>query len=190
MMAARNSGSLVLNPPDEDDGMPMMKAFALRASEREFDTTDLRLKDLSDLLWAANWINRFKTGKRIAPSAQNAQDIEINVFMKSGVYLYDAGKHALEFTAAGDHRKEVAGRQENMIKAPVMLVLVSDISRFRYGGYSLKISWAYADTGIVSQNITLFYASAGLATRPRGTMDQEKLKEILNNPVSHKLSDQ
>jgi len=81
-----------------------------------------------------------------------------------------------------------------------MLVLVSDISRFRSGGDSLKITWAYADAGIVSQNIALYCASAGLATRPRGTMDQEKLRTILqlkdsqypvlNNPVSYKLPDQ
>jgi SagB-type dehydrogenase family enzyme len=200
LLAAQNPGTIVLDPPDKDGGMSTMKAFALRSSAREFDTTELKLKDLSDLLWAADGINRPESGKRTAPSAMNAQDIDIYVFMKTGVYLYDAGKHTLEFAAAGDHRKAVAGRQENMAKAPVMLVLVSDISRFRSGGDSLKITWAYADAGIVSQNIALYCASAGLATRPRGTMDQEKLRAILqlkdsqypvlNNPVSYKLPDQ
>jgi nitroreductase len=56
--------------------------------------------------------------------------------------------------------------------------------------------WAAADAGIVSQNISLFCASVGLATRPRAFMDRQKLREILklkdsqhlilNNPVSHK----
>jgi nitroreductase len=51
------------------------------------------------------------------------------------------------------------------------------------------------DAGLVSQNISLFCAGTGLSTRPRATMDNVKLKEILklkdsqhpmlNNPVSY-----
>jgi nitroreductase len=84
-----------------------------------------------------------------------------------------------------------------MAKAPVICVLVSDISRFRAGADSLKLIWAAEDAGIVSQNISLFCASIGLATRPRASMDQQKLREILklkdtqhlmlNNPVSYRI---
>jgi len=52
------------------------------------------------------------------------------------------------------------------------------------------------DAGIVSQNIAVFCAGLGLNTRPRASMDHEKLKSllqlkdtqhlILNNPVSYK----
>ena len=116
--------------------------------------------------------------------------------MKSGIYLYDAKKHILESVVDGDYRKLVADKQENFAKAPVICLLVSDISRFRSGGDSLKIIWAAFDAGIVSQNISLFCASVGLATRPRASMDQQKLRKILklkdsqrlmlNNPVSYK----
>ncbi len=198
--AAQDAMTIVLDPPDTEGGKPAMEAFSLRSSQREFDTADLAVKDLSNLLWAANGINRPESGKRTAPSAMNAQDIDIYVFMKSGVYLYDAQNHLLSLEAEGDHRKTVAGRQEGMAKAPVMLLLVSDISRFRSGTDSLKILWAHADAGIVSQNIALFCASSGLATVPRGTMEKEELREILklrdsqypvlNNPVGKKLPGQ
>jgi hypothetical protein len=42
----------------------------------------LNLKDISDLLWAANGINRPESGKRTAPSARNAQDIDVYAVMK------------------------------------------------------------------------------------------------------------
>ena len=173
-----------------------MKALSLRASEKNFDTTTLKLQDLSDLLWAANGINRADVGKRTAPSAMNAQDIDVYVSMKSGFYLYDAKKHSLELVVDGDYRKLVADKQENFAIASAICLLVSDISRFHNGGDSLKLILAAFDAGIVSQNISIFCASVGLSTRPRATMNQQKLREILklkdsqrlmlNNPVSYK----
>jgi len=195
-MAAQESKTIILNPPDTTRGLPVMKALSLRASSSEFDTTSLSLQDMSDLLWAANGINRPEIGKRTAPSAMNAQDIDVYAVMKSGVYLYNANKHCLDFNIDGDHRALVAGKQENFAQAPFFCVLVSDISRFSRGDDSLKLVWAAEDAGIVSQNISIFCASVGFATRPRATMDQEKLRGILqlkdsqhlmlNNPVSYK----
>jgi SagB-type dehydrogenase family enzyme len=195
-MFAQSTKTLLLNPPDITRGLPYMKALSLRASATEWDTTNLSLQDLSDLLWAANGVNRPEIGKRTAPSAMNAQDIDVYVFMKSGVYLYDAKKHLLELVIDNDYRSSIAGMQEAVAKAPVVCLLVSDISRFTAGEDSLRLFWAATDAGIVSQNISIFCASVGLATRPRASMDQQKLRQILNlkdsqhlmlnNPVSYK----
>ena len=173
-----------------------MMAISLRASASDWDSTDLDLQDLSDLLWAANGINRAETGKRTAPSAHNAQDIDVYVSMKSGIYLYDAKKHLLELVLDKDCRTLIADPQKAVATAPVICLLVSDISRFKVGDDSLKLFWAAADAGIVSQNISIFCASVGLATRPRASMDLQKLRQILklkdsqhlmlNHPVSYK----
>jgi hypothetical protein len=45
------------------------------------------MQDLSDLLWAANGINRQDEGKRTASSAMNAQDIDVYVFMKDSQHI-------------------------------------------------------------------------------------------------------
>lgn len=195
-MFAQSPQTLLLNPPDITRGLPFMKALSLRASATEWDTTSLTLQDLSDLLWAANGINRSEIGKRTAPSAMNAQDIDVYVFLKSGVYLYNAKQHLLELVIDNDYRSSITGMQKSVAKAPVVCLLVSDISRFTVGEDSLRLFWAAADAGIVSQNISIFCASAGLATRPRASMDQPKLRQILklkdsqylmlNNPVSYK----
>ncbi len=171
--------TIVLNQPDTNRGLPVMKAFAQRSSQAKFDTLSLKLQDLSDLLWAADGINRADLGKRTAPSAMNSQDVDVYVVMKAGAYLYDAKKHQLDLVTAGDYRLQVAGRQENFAGAPLFCVLVSDISRFKNGTDSVKLQMAALDAGIVSENIGLFCAGTGLATHPRVTMEVPKLKETL-----------
>ncbi len=171
-----------LPKPNTDRGMALMKALGQRASDREFDTTTLKLGDVSDLLWAANGVNRPLEGKRTAPSAQNAQDIDVFAFFRSGIYVYDAPAHNLKLIEAGDHRAVLAGRQETVAKAPLIVLLVSDISRFRGGDQALRLEWGAMDAGIVSQNILLFCASEKMACRPRASMDKPKLKELLKLP--------
>lgn len=192
----QNLKPIKLDPPDTGRGYCVMKSLSVRASVREFDAKELSLGDLSDLLWAANGVNRPETGKRTASSAMNAQDIDIYVFMQKGIYMYNAVKHQLDPLVEGDYRNYAAGTQEFVAKAPLICVLVSDISRFKQGEDSLKLVWAAIDAGIVSQNISLYCASVGLSSRPRVTMDQEKIREILklndtqymimNNTVSYK----
>jgi len=58
-------------------------------------------------------------------------------------------------------------------------MLISDTSRFRGGTPELKLEWGAIDTGIVSQNIALFCAATGMATRPRASFDREAIKSIL-----------
>jgi hypothetical protein len=164
-----------LLPPDKTRGVTIMKAFEARASVREWSSRNLSLQDISDLLWAANGINRSTEGKRTAPSAMNAQDVDIYLFNEEGIFLYDARGNKLKPVVAGDYRS-LPGATE----APVNLVLVSDISRFRAGSDSLKIGWANMDTGIVSQNISLFCAGTGLKTRPRASFPgADKIRSLL-----------
>ncbi len=84
-----------LPPPRTHGGMPLMDALANRATSREFGERDLPRRMLSDLLWAAFGINR-PDGKRTAPSAFNAQSVDIYLAMKEGVFLYGAKGHFLK----------------------------------------------------------------------------------------------
>ncbi len=177
---AQGLTGIILSPPDTNRGLPVMKALQRRASTRQFDTTNLNQQDLSDLLWAANGINRPQSGKRTAPSALNAQDIDVYVVLKKGIYLYNAADHTLQPVVKGDHRQLFAGRNPEEQIAPVICLLVSDLSRFPTGDESMHMVWAAEDAGIVSQNISLFCASVGLATRPRANMPVEIVRQLLN----------
>lgn len=157
----------------------VMKALSDRHSTREYSAKSLSLSDLSDLLWAANGINRKDSGKRTAPSALNKQDVDVYVVLPDGSYLYDAKNHQLNLVSEGDHRAAVAGGQAFVKSAPVSLVLVSDIARFGDAKNARNQLMGAMDAGIVSQNISLFCASANLATVPRASMDMDQLKKAL-----------
>ncbi len=166
-----------LNKPDLNRQGTVMKALQDRQSTRKFDTRELSIADLSDLLWTANGINRPESGKRTAPSAMNRQEIEVYVCTARGCYLYNAKENRLDPVSEVDARP--------LKEAPVCLVLI--------GPTDFKL--APVDAGIVSQNISIFCASARLATVPRATQDQAALKEalklgdnkaaILNHPVGY-----
>ena len=184
---AQELSSFKLLPPDTQRGLPVMQALKQRASVSAFSSKSLSQQDLSDIIWAANGVNRPAEGKRTAPSARNSQDIDVYVILESGAYLYDANKHELIPIITGDYRQLVSGRQTNMANAPLMLVLVSDLSRFSGNNQELKIQWAAIDAGIVSQNIALACAGLGLVTRPRASMDAERLREVLKLGENQRL---
>lgn len=168
-----------LPKPNLNRSGAVMKALFERQSTREYASKALSLADLSDLLWAANGINRSNSGKRTAPSAMNKQDVDVYVVLPEGTYLYDAKNHQLNLVAEGDHRGAVAGGQAFVKTAPVSLVLVSDISRFGDAKSARNQLMGAMDAGIVSQNISLFCSSANLATVPRASMDFDQLKKVL-----------
>ena len=93
-----------LDQPDLERGAPIMKALSDRQSIRSFSEKALSQKDLSDLLWAANGINRQESGKRTAPSAMNRQDVKIYICTKNASYLYDHKAHAMIPVNDGDVR--------------------------------------------------------------------------------------
>jgi SagB-type dehydrogenase family enzyme len=184
-----------LKKPDLARKAPLMEALSKRMSVRDFGAKKLSDQELSDLLWAGNGVNR-PDGKRTAPSARNVQDIDIYVVTPEGAYLYDAKKNTLEPVASGDHRAVIAPQQAFVATAPINLLLVSDYGRFPGGAGDVGTAqMAAMDAGMVSQNIALFCAAAGLATVPRAMIDAEKTaaalklkptqKVLLNHPVGY-----
>lgn len=198
-LAAQALQPIKLNPPDTTRGLPLMRALAVRASATVWSDRELTLQDLSDLLWAANGLNRPDENKTTASSAMNAHDVDVYVFMTSGAFVYDYRTHQLTPVAPGDHRATIltqrpsrpgaqASTPASAPEAAIQIVLVSDAARFRAGSDEQRYEWGALDAGIVSQNISLFCAATGLKTRPRAMMDQEKIQEILQlRPAQHVL---
>jgi len=166
-----------LPAPDRRGGIPLMQALAKRRSSREFAKKPLPLRVLSSLLWAAFGMNR-KDGGRTAPSAINAQEIDIYVALPSGAYRYDARKHQLTLAAAGDLRR-VTGYQDFVDEAPLDLVYVADHARMRMVPAAQRESYASAAAGAISQNVYLFAASSGLATVIRAWIDRSAIADAL-----------
>jgi nitroreductase len=167
---------IALKAPDKKGGLSIMEALWQRKSVRTFSDKKLSDQMLSNLLWAANGINRPKENKRTAPTAMNKQEIKLYAATEEGTYYYNAQKNVLEALTKGDVRP---------LSAPVVLIIVAE-SASDYSGI---------DGGIVSQNISLFCSGNGLATVARGSMDKAALTKalklgkgevlILNHPVGY-----
>ena len=169
-----------LVPPDLARPAPLMQALKERRSGREHDARPLTLRQLSELLWAANGVNR-DNGRRTAPAAQNQQVVDVYVILPVGIYLYDAPGERLLPVAAGDYRK-TAGREEFVTTAPVNLVYVADPARFGDPGIPAdeKQNWCCIAVGEMAQNVGLYCAGAQLGNVLRTVFDRrEKLGAAL-----------
>ena len=181
-----------LPAPVASGGMGLFEVLQKRASIREYSDKDISDKTLSQVLWAACGKNR-PDGRITAPSAVNAQDVMVYVCKANGAFLYDAQNNTLVQVSKKDLRKAVAGRQEFAAKAPVSLVLVSNLEKLPRANQMLGAM----DVGYVSENICLACTALGLATVPRATMDIETLKKelglgekqvpMLNNPIGYPI---
>jgi len=185
---AQLSGQKIELPkPNLDKGHSIMKSLSLRKSgvPQDFQKTkDLSLAEISDLLWAANGVNRPGEGKRTAPSAMNSQEIDVYILAKTGAYFYDAKTHSLNLVAKEDLRALGAGGQAVFADAPLNVLLVADISKFAHGDDAGKQKFGALDAGIVSQNISLFCSGTGLVTRVRANMDSQGLSKALKLTAS------
>lgn len=171
----------------------VMETYKQRKSVREYSAKALSEQDLSDLLWAAQGQNR-EDGHLTSPTAMNRQEIRLYVFTEKSVSLYDPQANTLTQVASGDHRGIMASGQDFVKNAPVVLLMVADMDKFRSNNQHAQ--WMVAvDTGIVCENINLFCSAAGLCTVPRGTMDSKAISTLLglndnqipliNNPVGY-----
>ncbi len=170
--------AIQLNDPDMSRGSSLMQSLQQRKSVRSYSEKPLSTQDLSDLLWAAYGVNRPDEKKRTIPTASNVQDIDLYLFTAEGIYLYDASENMLNPVLEGDFRAE-AGIQDFVGTAPVTIVIVSDLSRYRRGDEAARRRYAAMHTGSVSQNISLFCAANNMGTVAIGMLDYDAVKERL-----------
>ncbi|AEJ01626.1 nitroreductase [Nitrosomonas sp. Is79A3] len=169
--------SILLPPPEKHGGLPLMEALAIRHSSRDFAPDPLSMQLLSNLLWSAYGINR-TDGGRTAPSALNAQEIDVFLALPSGAYRYDAAVNELHLVAASDLRR-ITGYQDFVDEAPLDLVYVADYTRMNLVPVGQRESYAAVAAGAITQNVYLFAASNGLATVIRAWIDRVAIADAL-----------
>jgi nitroreductase len=176
--------SIELPAPRKTGGMPLMEALAKRATVREFDTTNISIQQLSDLLWASFGVNR-PDGRRTAPSASNKQEIDIYVLLKNGAFIYDAQNNKLIIVTPEDLRSQAA--DQKFANAPVQLIFVADLAKRGESTEDGKLRTANIDCGYISQNTYLFCTSEGLVTGARGSVNRNVLTPKLKLRVDQRI---
>jgi len=175
-----------LPAPQTDGGKPLMAALKERKSSRKFSKKALSQQMISNLLWAANGINRPDSGKRTAPSAHNWQETDIYLASDQGLYFYDAKANALLPVLSKDIRV-LTGKQKFTGTAPVNLIYVADLSKMKKGSPEDKILYSAAGAGFISENVYLFCASEGLSTVVRAWIDRQKLSQVMKLKPDQKI---
>jgi SagB-type dehydrogenase family enzyme len=159
-------------------GMTFMQVLQKRQTMRDFSDRELSLETLSRLLWAAFGINRPDGAHRTAPSAKNAQEIDIYVALAQGLYVFDPHAFALHPILKDDIRA-ATGWQDFVPHAPVNLIYVANMEKMDPASRQEKKFYAALDTGYISQNVYLFCAAEGLATVARGWVDRPALAKFM-----------
>jgi nitroreductase len=183
LSSAQEEEVIKLPPPQTDGGMPLMKALSLRKSTRgDFGPAKpLSMQTISNLLWAADGINRPGTDHRTAPSAADWQNIDIYITTEDGLFLYDPQAHALKVLGKEDVRG-VAGTQPFVAGAPLNLIYISDYDKAQFNGQPMPDvaeSWSFANVGLIAQNVYLFCASENLACIVRAMADPDEIAKTL-----------
>jgi SagB-type dehydrogenase family enzyme len=166
-----------LLPPQTTGGMPLMEVLSKRETNRNFSQKEIDNQKLSNLLWAAFGINR-SNGKRTAPSARNAQEIDIYVFKSTGVYLYVPAENQLHQVYNQDIRDKLP-KQEGFKDAPILILLVANYDKMEKFEDSAKEFYGAIDAGYISQNIYLFCTSENLTTCAIGMIQRDQIIELL-----------
>jgi nitroreductase len=192
-LRAEDLKPISLAQPRIAGGKPLMVALKDRRSTKAYSPQPIPMEVISDLLWAAEGINRPDSEKRTAPSATNSQNIDVYVLLARGSYVYDAKAHSLVPVLAEDLRLLSAGPQDYAKDPPLHLLYVADYTKMsRIPEPSKKILFSACNAGVICQNVELYCASTGLGAAIRGTMDipalHRKLKlrgdqEIMLNQV-------
>ena len=155
----------------------VFEALRMRRTSRAISDKPIPLHILSDILWAAQGVNRiqgpFGDPGRTAGSASNSQEICVFVAMEDGTYLYEPDLHRLIPIAPGDVRPLAIGSGQGRAgaNAPVRLIYVVDLERFKSAPFQepglhdpeVQKSYYFVGTGLIAQNVYLAASSLGLA---------------------------
>jgi len=159
-----------------------------RRSVREFNDDQVAIKDLGQLLWAAQGITGEDGFKRAAPSAGAKYPMEIFVvagevtWLGPGVYRYRPESHDLDLVKKGDFRQALSDEalsQEWVANAPLSIVITGVYERTmeKYGERGIR--YVHIEAGAVAENIYLQAAALHLGTAYVGAFSDEGVQAIL-----------
>jgi hypothetical protein len=169
---------ITLPQPLFDQCGTVFESLKMRRTCRSISDKKISLQILSDILWAAQGVNRtqgpFGGPGRTAGSASNSQEICVYVAREEGTYLYEPDVNKMTLIVAGDNRSLAIGPGQGMAGAnvPIRLIYVVDIDKFKNAGFQepglynaeIQKSYYFVDTGLIAQNVYLAASSLGLAT--------------------------
>lgn len=186
-----------LPDPMIDGDVSLERTIHKRRTIRSFEGKALTLKQLSQVLWAAQGITDIGEFKRAAPSAGALYPIDIYGVvgrdciekLDAGVYLYEPASHTISLVKEGDFRRDIAIAslgQMWMAHAPLTLVITAEYSRITVKYRQRGIRYAIMEAGHIGQNIFLQSQAMGLEAGIVGAFEDQEVIQVMGSKKTHK----
>ncbi|RCK75882.1 MAG: hypothetical protein IGBAC_1157 [Ignavibacteriae bacterium] len=182
-------GNEILLPKPEKFGkVSIEETLSKRRTIRNYSKEPIQLKELGQLLWAAQGITSDE-GFRTAPSAGALYPLEIFIVtgnveeLEDGIYRYNPSKHSIIKISSGDKRKQLADAalgQEQIQTAAVNIIITAVLKRttWKYGERGKR--YVHIEVGHAAQNVMLQAEALGIGVCPVGAFQDEKVKKLLS----------
>lgn len=176
-----------LPEPAHDSNVSVERALLARRSIRTFKDEPLTLREVSQILWAAQGITN-PHGYRTAPSAGALFPLELRLVagkvrdLAPGIYRYIPQKHQLVQSMSGDRRDllaEAALGQPMMAHAPITLAISAVYERTTRKYRQRGMRYIFMEAGHAAQNVHLQAIPLNLGTVVVGAFSDDMVHDSL-----------
>ena len=188
--------NLSLPNPDLRSSNSLESVLKNRRTRRDFQDKELSLKQISQMLWAAQGVT-VDWGGRTAPSAKSTYPLSIFLIasrvtgLDAGEYQYLAGDrtpiHALRPIQRVELQEALyeAVNESSFKNAPAVLVITGNMDKMAeaYGGIPHDKE-VYLEAGHAAQNLYLQAESLRLGMVTISSFDEAKIKDLVIIPQS------
>ena len=179
---------VILPEPRLKSNISLEEALNNRRSVRQFKPVDLKLEDISQILWAAQGITEISTGFRTAPSAGALYPLELFIVKSDGLFQYVPEGHKLKKLNSSDLRSELMKAslsQKSVSEAPVDIVITAIYERttVKYGNRGIR--YVHMEAGHACQNILIEAAALELGAVPIGAFSDTEVQKVLGLPKDY-----
>lgn len=186
---------IILPEVNYDSGVSLEQTLLNRRSIRRYRKDSIPLKEVAQLLWAAQGITS-KGNKRTAPSAGALYPLQVYLVsvrinqLPVGVYKYIPEDHVLLVILEEDQQKELwsaASMQASFRNSSAIVVFTGNYKKTtgKYGERGNR--YVHMEVGHAAQNVYLQAVSLNLGTVFIGAFNDEQVKEVLNIPVEEEV---
>lgn len=178
---------IILPQPEYKSKISVERALQNRRSVKSYKDEAVTLKELSQLLWAAQGVTSDRGG-RTAQSVGGKYSLEIFAVvgevkgLDPGIYRYDPNDHSLIRSKKGDLRDNLTKAslgQPSIRNAPVDLVITGVYARTqeKYGDRGRR--YVHLEAGLACQNISLQAETLKLGTAIIETFRDDEVGDVL-----------
>jgi SagB-type dehydrogenase family enzyme len=188
----RSQAALPLPAPLQTGEISLEACLHERRSTRKYAPDAISLTEISQLLWAAQGVNR-PGGFRTTPSAGALFPLEIYLAaalvegIPAGVYRYLPQGHSLVPLERGDMRGRLSSAalgQESVGEGAAVLVIAAAYRRTtgKYGRRGER--YVHIEVGAAAQSVHLQAAALGLGTVFIGAFEDDLVRDVIGMPSS------